>query len=386
MAETGYIVISDITGYTAFLKGSELEHAEDSLKDLLNLIIEHNKPPLVISRLEGDAVISYAPEGSFLQGQTMVEILENMYVAFREARQRMRLNTTCNCNACQNIPNLDLKFFVHHGTFILQETPFYKELVGNDVNVAHRLLKNNIPEQTGFQAYAAYTEAAVEALGIVEFTEEMATHSEEFADVGEVHLFVQDLQPVWSRAARRRRVFVEPDDALFVVEFEFPAEPPLVWDYLTKPEYRQIVQNSDRMEVGERRAGRMDEGAVYYCAHGSTTVAQMVLDWRPFEYFTYETPMPAGLKGLITLRFVATEAGTKVITLCGNLEGPVIARKAASLIRGKAAADTLKSYDRLRDQIMQELESGESVTPEAATVSEDQVAAAVQASVTQTAT
>ncbi len=129
MAERGYLVIADITGYTAFLSDSELEHAEDSLKDLLDLLIDQTKPPLVISRLEGDAVISYAPEASFLQGQTLVEIIENTYVAFREARQRMQLNTSCTCNACRNIPNLDLKFIVHHGAFVLQEMAGHTELV-----------------------------------------------------------------------------------------------------------------------------------------------------------------------------------------------------------------------------------------------------------------
>ncbi len=74
MAERGYLVIADITGYTAFLNDSELEH---SLRDLLDLLIDQTKPPLVISRLEGDAVISYSPEASFLQGQTIVEIIEN---------------------------------------------------------------------------------------------------------------------------------------------------------------------------------------------------------------------------------------------------------------------------------------------------------------------
>ena len=31
MSQNGYLVIADISGYTAFLSGSELEHAEDSL-------------------------------------------------------------------------------------------------------------------------------------------------------------------------------------------------------------------------------------------------------------------------------------------------------------------------------------------------------------------
>jgi hypothetical protein len=44
--------------------GSELEHAQDSLRTLLQLLIQHTQPPLTISRLEGDAVISYASKGS----------------------------------------------------------------------------------------------------------------------------------------------------------------------------------------------------------------------------------------------------------------------------------------------------------------------------------
>ena len=129
MADAGHIVISDITGYTEFLSQSELEHAEDSLRSLLNLMLEHTRPPLIVSRLEGDAVISYALDGSFLQGQTLVETLESTYVAYRQALQRMILNTTCTCNACRNIPNLDLKFFVHYGSFMLQALGSYTELI-----------------------------------------------------------------------------------------------------------------------------------------------------------------------------------------------------------------------------------------------------------------
>ena len=84
--QSGILLISDITGYTKFLASSELEHAQDSLRSLLKLIVEHTRPPLVISRLEGDAVISYSPAGSFLQGQTLVEIIERTYVDFCRSR------------------------------------------------------------------------------------------------------------------------------------------------------------------------------------------------------------------------------------------------------------------------------------------------------------
>ena len=94
----------------------------------------------MVSRLQGDAVISYAPEGSFQQGQTLVETIEGTYLAFRQAREHMVVNTTCTCNACQNIPNLDLKFFVHHGTFMNQRLSSHIELVVRaDVNLIFRV-------------------------------------------------------------------------------------------------------------------------------------------------------------------------------------------------------------------------------------------------------
>ena len=383
MAERGYLVIADITGYTAFLSGSELDHAEDSLKDLLDLLIDQTKPPLVISRLEGDAIISYAPEASFLQGQTLVEILENTYVAFRQARQRMQLNTSCTCNACRNIPNLDLKFFVHHGTYVLQEMAGHTELVGSDVNMAFRLTKNSIAQDLGIDAYVAYTDPAVVALGIGEFCNTMHTHQEEYEHLGEVSLYVQDLEPVWLRESNRRRVSVDPDEAMFTVETEIPAEPPLVWDYFTKPEYRRILFGVDRMKINDNSTGRVDERAVYICAHGDYDVPQPVLDWRPFEYYTIETPIPGGALAMVTTGFTPTENGTRVIIVCGGLQGSVIARSKAKLMLGGFRADSQRTVETLRNIIIEELESGVTVRPSSSSVPASQVKEAAQASIAE---
>jgi len=385
MAERGYLVIADITGYTAFLSDSELEHAEDSLKDLLDLLIDQTKPPLVISRLEGDAVISYAPEASFLQGQTLVEIIENTYVAFREARQRMQLNTSCTCNACRNIPNLDLKFIVHHGAFVLQEMAGHTELVGSDVNMAFRLTKNSIAQDLGIEAYVAYTHPAVEALGIGEFCMTMRTHKEEYEHLGEVSLYVQDLQPIWQRESDRRRVFVEPDEAAFVLETEIPAEPALVWDYFTKPEYRSILLGSDSVEIRDKSVGRINEGAVYICAHGDAEVRQPVLDWRPFEYYTIESPAPAGTSITWTIRLIPTDQGTRVLSICGRLRGGnAISRSVVKLMTGMFARESQKGVDKLREVIMEDLESGTAVRPEAMNVAPGQITEAVKASLAET--
>lgn len=210
MPEKGYLVISDITGYSTYLKESELEHARDSLAALLRLLIEHTRSPFAIAKLEGDAVFSYAPANAFLQGQSLLEMMEGTYVAFRRALELMILNTSCPCNACRNLPNLDLKFFIHFGEYDIQDLGPFKELVGNDVNLLHRLLKNKIKEERGLKAYAAYTQKVANHVEINAFFADGHKYSEAFADVGEVQLYLQDLHGVWEKCEKKRELKLSP--------------------------------------------------------------------------------------------------------------------------------------------------------------------------------
>ena len=152
MVSRGYFVIADITGYTAFLTGSELEHAQDILKSLFNSLLDNIKAPLLISNFQGDAILSYAVEGSFINGQVLLEIIENIYCAFAQKLEMMHQNTTCTCKACANIPKLDLKLFVHFGEYLIQDMRGKAELSGPDVIIAHRMMKNDVKEKTGLKA------------------------------------------------------------------------------------------------------------------------------------------------------------------------------------------------------------------------------------------
>ncbi len=197
MPRSGLLLIADITGYTVFLRESELEHARGTLTALLELLVTGTRPPLTVSRLEGDAVFSYAFEDFSLRGQTLVEMIEGLYLAFRRSIESMVLNTRCPCSACANIGNLDLKFFLHHGEFLTQEVGRHRELLGNDVNLIHRLTKNTVTKTTGIVAYVLYTQAAVEACGLAALAGDWTAHSETYDDVGRVGCRIQDLHPVW---------------------------------------------------------------------------------------------------------------------------------------------------------------------------------------------
>jgi hypothetical protein len=73
---------------------------------------------------------------------------------------------TCTCHACSQKDSLDLKFVVHHGDYFVQAVGTHVEVLGPDVNIAHRLLKNSASHHVGSAAYALFTETAVDALDL----------------------------------------------------------------------------------------------------------------------------------------------------------------------------------------------------------------------------
>jgi hypothetical protein len=82
--QTGYLVLADISGYTSYVAQTEIEHADMALSYLLETIVEKIGSLLVIGQLEGDAVFAYAEEGKLKEGKSLLELIDNTYLAFRE--------------------------------------------------------------------------------------------------------------------------------------------------------------------------------------------------------------------------------------------------------------------------------------------------------------
>ncbi len=376
MAQQGFLIISDITGYSKYINESELEHARDSLTALLNILIDHTKSPLVLSKLEGDAVFSYAPAGGFLQGQSLLDMIESTYASFRQALELMVINTTCTCNACRNLPNLDLKFFVHFGSYMTQKLGNFTELLGNDVNLVHRLAKNHIKEATGFKAYAAFTQSVMGALGLEDFQNSLTPHQESFADVGEVQMYVHDMHKVWERLKDTVRIEVRPEAALMILKYEFPVPPTVLWDYLTKPEFRTIVLGASKVELRNQAQGRTAVDSVFYCYHGNMESQQLILDWRPFEQFsTDDSNHMMGATTTITYKLEPTQDGTRLISLFGKPRGAWIRVMLFILLAKFVFVRQIgKSAVQLNQRIQQDLADGTAFVSPPIEVDQAQVA------------
>src|SRR5256885_2314599 len=121
VAQKGFLLVADITGYTMFLTSSELEHAQGVLDALFKSIFAEIRAPITLSNLQGDAALAHLPDVNLPQRQFPLDAIERIYCSFSHALGAMRVNTTCSCNACRNINQLDLKFFLHHGTYATQQ-------------------------------------------------------------------------------------------------------------------------------------------------------------------------------------------------------------------------------------------------------------------------
>lgn len=323
----GHLLIADITGYTMYLTQSELDHAQEILAALLEIIVKAIHPPLVISRLAGDAVISYGLNDHAVQGQTFIEMIESIYIAFQRAIEQMVLNNNCQCNACRNIASLDLKFFVHAGSFAKQNIGAYEELVGSDVNMIHRLLKNHVTERTGLSAYTLYTAAALQTIGEEDLKGAMVPLVESYEHLGEVGVWVQDMKPVWERKRKAAPIHIPPEQLLEKAQAVIHLPLEITWDYLVRPSYRKILMGSDRQEILGREHGRIDAGSAYHCYHGDRLVNQTVLEWQPFEHMLTEDTMPVPkVTILVEYSLEAVQEGTCLTISFSKSRGPWPAR------------------------------------------------------------
>lgn len=283
----GYLFLADISGYTSFVAGTELDHSHEILTDLLETICMQIEKLLTIHKLEGDAVFAYAPETIISRGETILELVESTYTAFRDRQTDIRRATTCTCRACQHIPSLDLKFIVHHGDYILQQVRGIREMVGSDVNLVHRLSKNHVTEATGWRAYLMITEPCLNHLELK--LEGVHEQMESYEHLGEIKTINIDMHHRYEELKESRRVFLTEQDADLQFSVDFPTPPPVTWEWLQDPKRRNIWSGDVHWYSGDRPKGRAGSGASNHCAHGKSVSTEVTVDWRPFEYATIDT-------------------------------------------------------------------------------------------------
>lgn len=281
--QRGYPLLADITGFVDFLHDSETDHAREITQELLEFLINKISPFFTVAQIDGDAIFAFASADSFSRGESLFELLESTYTAYKDQLVQVSRVRTCGCNACRNASKLDLKFAVHFGEYIPSKYSNQFDLTGlAPYFIRKREWKEPVQEATDWRGYALFTEECLSQLRL---------HPEDLNAIeipgGSTRTFGLNLESRYETTLEQRNILVTKEDALQSFSMDFPISITSFWEWLNEPDKRTqwyILKWSAR----SRPSGRTGKGAVNHCYHGIGDTLETILDWRPFEYYTSE--------------------------------------------------------------------------------------------------
>lgn len=171
-ASERYLILADISGYTAFLAGIAQTHGLDFsmgvpagyeiIAALLDVVVRGLTSTFTIAKIEGDAVFGIAPVAAHdATGDQLVAWLREVNASFREA-QRVQASFASDhvCTACPVASTLWLKMFLHRGVGVQVTGRSHAEIHG-----------------------PAVTDVAADHLGL---TDDGLEHHEDYLDSGQI--------------------------------------------------------------------------------------------------------------------------------------------------------------------------------------------------------
>ena len=151
--QQAFLYMPDISGFTKFINETEIEHSAHIIQELLEIIIDSNQLGLQLMEIEGDAVFFFR-FGKMPSMKEIVEQSKNIFTNFHQHLMKYDTHRICQCGACRTASELTLKFVVHYGNVSSINVGSNFKLIGKEVIVLHRLMKNKVP----FDEYVLLTE------------------------------------------------------------------------------------------------------------------------------------------------------------------------------------------------------------------------------------
>jgi hypothetical protein len=136
------LFIPDISGFTRFVNAAQIKQSHNLIADLLEIIIDANILGMKLCEIQGDAVLFYKV-GNPPPVDQIVSQCKQIFLDFQNyLRIAERNNEALGSQLSKS--NLTLKIVVHYGRITITQIREHTKLMGKDVIIAHRLLKNDI--------------------------------------------------------------------------------------------------------------------------------------------------------------------------------------------------------------------------------------------------
>ncbi|ULC59127.1 DUF2652 domain-containing protein [Flaviramulus sp. BrNp1-15] len=140
------ICIPDISGFTQFMSETDSDLTSKVIPALLNKIIYSNKIGLKVSEIEGDAVLFYR-SGKLPSLNILIDQCIIFYKEFYKQLYSLKDKHSYSDDSHKIPRTLGLKIILHYGNDIeTVQIGKHIKLMGEDVIIAHKLLKNKVPK------------------------------------------------------------------------------------------------------------------------------------------------------------------------------------------------------------------------------------------------
>ncbi|WP_400193281.1 DUF2652 domain-containing protein [Hymenobacter sp. B81] len=137
------LFIPDISGFTRFIEEAGHPQAPHLIADLLEILVEANIIGLRVAEIQGDAVLFYQV-GPPPPVRELVQQCRRIFLDFQNYVHLVARDSDSELSAALLETGLTLKIVVHYGRVSVAQIREFIRLLGRDVIVAHRLLKNNV--------------------------------------------------------------------------------------------------------------------------------------------------------------------------------------------------------------------------------------------------
>ncbi len=160
-------LIPDISGFTKFVKQTEVLHGQHIVSELLEILIDSNELGLTLSEIEGDALFFYKQDG-IPDKNDLIKQSQSMFIKFHQHLRKYQGHRICECGACRGAGDLTLKIVAHAGTVDFITVKGQKKPYGQDVILA-RLLKNQVDSKEYVLLSESYMHQASSLISTVDF-------------------------------------------------------------------------------------------------------------------------------------------------------------------------------------------------------------------------
>jgi len=184
-----FFCVPDITGFTKFIANADIAFSKDFIAGLLRRLINANALKMSVGEIEGDAIFFYRT-GRLPAIKHVAEQCKQLFQTFYDYLDIVEKEDPANYEKFLSKGALGLKIIIHFGHISAANIKGRTKLIGEDVIITHKLLKNSIEEYE----YILLTESYLNKIKKKDVSfwfhwDELKKGSEEYDHLGKVNYY-----------------------------------------------------------------------------------------------------------------------------------------------------------------------------------------------------